>query len=117
MNIALWVVQILLAAMFIMAGGMKAFAYEKAKASIPWVKETSPGFVRFIGIAELLGGIGLILPVALNITPSLTGIAGLGIALIMLLAVIFHARRKENKPIGMNVIVMLIAIFVVIGRL
>jgi uncharacterized membrane protein YphA (DoxX/SURF4 family) len=117
MNIALWVAQILLAAMFIMAGTMKAFAYEKAKASIPWVKETSRGFVRFIGIAELLGGIGLILPVAFNITPSLTGIAGLGFALIMLLAVIFHVRRNENKVIGMNVIIMLIAIFVVIGRL
>jgi uncharacterized membrane protein YphA (DoxX/SURF4 family) len=117
MNIALWVAQILLAGMFIMAGTMKAFAYEKAKASIPWVKETSPGFVRFIGVAELLGGIGMILPVALDITPSLTGIAALGIALIMLLAAVFHARRKENKEIGMNVIIMLIAIFIVIGRL
>jgi uncharacterized membrane protein YphA (DoxX/SURF4 family) len=117
MNIALWIVQILLAGMFIMAGIMKAFAYEKAKATIPWVKETSPGFVRFIGIAELLGGIGLILPAALDIIPSLTGIAALGIALIMLLAAIFHARRKENKEIVMNVIMMLVAIFVVIGRL
>jgi LPXTG-motif cell wall-anchored protein len=47
----------------------------------------------------------------------LTGIAALGIALIMLLAAVFHARRKENKEIAMNVIIMLIAIFIVIGRL
>jgi uncharacterized membrane protein YphA (DoxX/SURF4 family) len=117
MNIALWIAQILLAGMFIMAGTMKAFAYEKAKEKLPWAKDFSEGFVRFIGLAELLGGIGLILPGALGIAPILTGIAAIGIALIMLFAAVFHAKRKENQAIGMNVIVLIIAVFVVVGRL
>jgi uncharacterized membrane protein YphA (DoxX/SURF4 family) len=116
MNIALWIAQILLGGMFIMSGAMKAFAYEKTKASMPWVKDSSEGLVKFIGFAELLGGIGLILPGALDIAPILTGIAAIGIALIMLFAAIFHARRKENQAIGMNIVMLLIAVFVVIGR-
>jgi uncharacterized membrane protein YphA (DoxX/SURF4 family) len=117
MNIALWIAQILLAGMFIMAGAMKALTYEKAKASLPWVKDASVGLVRFIGFAELLGGIGLILPGITGIAPVLTVIAALGIALIMLLAAIFHARRKENQAIGMNAVILLVAVFVVIGRI
>ncbi|MEJ1715093.1 DoxX family protein, partial [Escherichia coli] len=74
MNIALWIVQILLALMFLMAGSTKAFSYEKAKTSLPWVKDSSKGLVSLIGLAELLGGIGLILPYSLGIAPILTPI-------------------------------------------
>ncbi|MUT65959.1 DoxX family protein [Paenibacillus sp. NEAU-GSW1] len=117
MNIALWVVQGLLALMFIFAGMTKAFQYEKAKASMPWVKDASKSLVTFIGLVELLGGIGLILPWSTDIAPSLTPIAAIGLALIMLFAVVFHAKRKENQAIGMNIILLVLAIFVVIGRL
>ena len=117
MNIALWIVQVLLGLMFLIAGAMKAFAYEKAKASLPWVKDKSKGLVTFIGVAELLGGIGLILPYALDIVPTLTPIAAFGIALIMILAAAFHAKRKEYQGIGMNIILLALALFVVIGRL
>jgi uncharacterized membrane protein YphA (DoxX/SURF4 family) len=116
MNIALWVVQIALGLAFLMAGSMKALQYEKAKASMPWVKDSSKGLVLFIGIAELLGGIGLILPGMFDIAPVLTGIAAIGIALIMLFAAIFHAKRKENQAIGINVVMLLIAVFIVVGR-
>ncbi|NOU97419.1 hypothetical protein GC093_29940 [Paenibacillus sp. LMG 31456] len=67
MNIALWIVQGLLALMFITAGTMKAFQYEKAKTSLPWVKDSSKGLVTFIGVSELLGGLGLILPQATGV--------------------------------------------------
>lgn len=116
MNIALWIVQILLGLMFIMVGSMKAFSYEKAKASLPWVKDSPKGLVTFIGVAELLGGIGLILPYALGIAPILTPIAAFSLAVVMILAAIHHVRRKEQGSI-MNIILLALALFVAFGRM
>ena len=117
MNVALWIVQILLGLMFLMAGSMKAFSYEKAKASLPWVKDSSKDLVTFIGVAELLGGLGLILPYALGIAPILTPIAAFGLVVVMVLAAGFHAKRKEYQGIGMNIILLALALFVAIGRM
>ncbi|MGO4108660.1 DoxX family protein [Paenibacillus sp. YAF4_2] len=116
MNIALWIVQGLLAFMFISAGMMKSFQYEKVKTTMPWAKDASKGFVAFVGVSELLGGLGLILPWATDIAPVLTPIAAIGIAVIMLMAAVFHARRAEYSGIGMNIILLALAVFVVIGR-
>ncbi|WP_136605312.1 DoxX family protein [Paenibacillus dokdonensis] len=116
MNIALWIVQGLLGFMFIFAGSMKAFQYEKAQASLPWVKEYSKGLVTFIGISELLGGLGLIIPQATGILPILTPIAAIALAIVMVLAAGFHAKRKEYQGIGMNIILLALAVFVAIGR-
>ena len=116
MNIALWIAQILLGLMFLMAGSTKAFAYEKAKASLPWVKDYPKSLVTFIGVAELLGAIGMIVPHALDIVPILTPLAAIGLGIIMILAVVFHAKRKENQAIAMNIIVLALTIFVAIGR-
>ena len=116
MNIALWVVQIILGLAFIMFGSMKSFQYDKAKASLPWVKDSTKGMVTFIGVSELLGGLGLIVPYAAGIAPILTPIAALGLGLVMILAAGFHAKRKENQAIGMNIIFLALAIFVAIGR-
>jgi putative oxidoreductase len=116
-NIALWVVQGLLAAMFIMAGLMKSTQTIEALAeSLPWVESTSLALVRFIGISELLGGIGLLLPALLRIKPFLTTWAALGLAAVMLLAAIFHGSRGEFSAIGMNIVFMGMALFVAWGR-
>jgi len=117
MNILLWIVQGLLALMFLSAGMMKVFQYEKAKASLPWVKDSSKSFVTFVGLAELLGAIGLVLPLALNVMPVLTPVAALALAAVMLFAAIFHARRAEYKGIGMNVILLALLLLVFFGRL
>ncbi|MBT2756858.1 DoxX family protein [Mesobacillus foraminis] len=116
MNIALWIVQIILGLAFIMFGSMKALQYEKAKASLPWVKDYSKGFVTFIGVSELLGGLVLILPYAIGIAPILTPVAALGLGLVMILAAGFHSKRKEYQAIGTNIIFLALAIFVAIGR-
>src|SRR5689334_5286988 len=107
-NIALWVIQVVLASMFLMAGVMKAFQYERAKASLPWVKDVSRGTVTFIGIAELLGGLGLLLPALTGILPWLTPLAAGGLALIMLLAMGFHARRGERLAIVFNLTLLVL---------
>jgi uncharacterized membrane protein YphA (DoxX/SURF4 family) len=116
MDIALWIVQVILGLAFILAGFLKAFQYEKAKAGMPWVKDTSKGLVTFIGIAELLGGLGLILPYATGIVPALTPIAAAALGVIMILAAGFHGMRKENQAIGMNIVFLALALFVTIGR-
>jgi uncharacterized membrane protein YphA (DoxX/SURF4 family) len=116
MNIALWIVQVLLAGMFLMAGVMKAFQYERAKASLPWVKDVPRGLVTFIGISELLGGLGLLLPAITGILPWLTPLAGAGLALIMILAIGFHASRREGSAIAFNSVLLVLAAFVAYGR-
>lgn len=117
MNITLWVIQGLLATMFIMAGMMKAFQYEKAKEKLPWVKDVSKNLITFIGISELFGGIGLIAPQATGILPILTPVAAIGLSVIMLLAAQFHVSRKERPGVITNLVILVLAAFVAYGRL
>ncbi len=117
MNIVLWVLQILLAVLFLMAGGMKAFRYEIAKAKLPWVASAPRGFVTFVGLVEVLGAIGLIVPALTRILPMLTPLAALGLAFVMLVAVGFNFSHGEHKTIVLNVILLVMAAFVVYGRL
>jgi putative oxidoreductase len=117
LNISLWVAQGLLAAMFLMAGAMKSTQpIEQLATSLPWVKEVPTGLVRFIGIGEFLGAVGLILPSLLRIQPKLTTYAAIGIATIMLFALVFHVSKGETSLIGMNIVIGLIAAFVAWGR-
>ena len=117
MNIALWIVQGLLAAMFLMAGIMKTFQTSKAREQMPWAKDRSDGFIRFIGISEVLGALGLILPMVTGIFPWLTPIAAVGLSLIQLLAIFTeHLPKKEYNVIPVNVVLLGLAIFVVFGR-
>ena len=116
MNVALWTVQVLLAFAFIASGAMKLFAYEKYK--IQSEKNGPTGITRrlatFIGIAEIAGGLGIVLPMATNIAPWLSPWAAVGLATVMLLAIGFHVRRHES--VAVPVILFLLAGFVVFGR-
>jgi uncharacterized membrane protein YphA (DoxX/SURF4 family) len=117
MNIALWIVQGLLAVMFGMAGVMKTFQTSKAKEQMPWAKNRSDGFIRFVGISELLGAIGLILPLLTGILPWLTLLAAIGLTLIQLLAIFAeHLPKKEYNIIPVNIVLLVLAVFVVVGR-
>lgn len=118
MNIVLWVVQALLAIMFLMAGGMKASQpLDKLAKNMGWVKQYPAAFTRFIGIAEVLGAIGLILPPLVHILPWLTIAAAVGLALAMLCAVIFHIMRKEYTGFVAPLVLLLLSLFVAYGRL
>ena len=117
MNTALWIAQGLLAAMYLMAGMIKTFQTAKAKEQMPWTKERSDGFVRFVGISELLGALGLILPLVTGILPWLTPLAAIGLTLIQLLAIFTeHLPKKEYNVIPINVVLVALAVFVVFGR-
>lgn len=117
MNIVLWVVQILLALAFLMAGSMKASQpIEKLRKNMAWTAHTSPGTVRLVGTLELLGALGLILPAITHILPWLTPIAAIGLALTMIGAAILHIRLKEFSVLGVPLILFLLALFIVYGR-
>jgi uncharacterized membrane protein YphA (DoxX/SURF4 family) len=117
MNIAIWILQGVLGAMFMMSGTMKATS-EKSKLAVkmPWVNDYSAGMVKFIGVSQLLGGIGLIVPWATGILPILTPIAGVGLALVMLLAAIYHLGKKEYNAIGINALLGGLALVIAIAR-
>ena len=117
MNIALWIVQILLALAFAMAGIMKVTQpIDRLETRMGWVKDIGPRGVRLIGSLEILGAIGLILPAVTGILPWLTPVAAIGLALTMVGAMITHGRRGEYSSIGANVVLLILALFVVYGR-
>ncbi|WP_201003193.1 DoxX family protein [Paenibacillus glycanilyticus] len=116
MNITLWIIQGLTALGFIYSGWLKAFQYDKATASWGWVKDLPRELVVFIGLAELLGAIGVILPEALDIAPILTPVAAAALAVIVLLGAALHVSRKEYRELVVNLVFILLALFVAIGR-
>ena len=118
MNILLWLVQILLAAAFGMAGVMKATQPVDVLAAngIAWAPQVPLALVRFIGISELLGAVGLILPALTKIKPSLTPLAALGLLTIMILAMGFHVSRGEAGALPANIVLGGLAAFVAWGR-
>ena len=117
LHITLWIAQALLAAMFLMSGFMKlSQPIDQLSKMLPWAAQVPEALVRFIGVAEVLGAVGLILPSLLRIQPKLTPIAAVGLALVMLFAVVFHISRGETPMIGMNFILIAIAAFIAWGR-
>jgi len=119
MNLALWIVQILLAVLFLGQGVIKFAPPPNLPDMLQWVYDlhnASPGLSAFIGIAELLGVAGLILPGLTKIQPRLTPLAALGLMVVMVLAVIYHLQRGEPANIGFNVVVFILAGFVAYGR-
>ena len=118
MTIVLWIVQGLLALAFLLAGVMKTFMpLEGLKKNMTWVGNVPARLVRFIGIVEILGALGLVLPKLTKILPQLTIAAAIGLILVMVSAVVFHATRKEYSNIGTNIVVLLLAAFIAVGYL
>jgi uncharacterized membrane protein YphA (DoxX/SURF4 family) len=117
MNIALWILQGVLAAAFLMAGSMKVLRPTKQlEERMAWVGRFPAPVIRFIGTTELLGAVGLILPAATGIAPILTPLAASGLALMMVLAAIHHSRHKEYSGIATNAVLFAIAVVIAWGR-
>lgn len=117
MNIILWIVQVLAAASFIMAGGMKLMTpHDALAAQMTWVNYF-PAFVpKVIGTFEVLGALGLILPSLLRIKPMLTPLAALGLALLMAGAFITHLVLGEFAMSLPSLVLGLMAAFIAWGR-
>jgi uncharacterized membrane protein len=116
MNIALWVLQGLLAFTFGMAGNIKAFSYEKFKKQAG-DHAPSKNLASFIGLCEIAGAIGLILPQATGVVPVLTPVAASALALVMILGVGYHLQLKDPFSKAVPALVLFIlSVLVAIGR-
>jgi uncharacterized membrane protein len=117
MNVAVWVLQILLALAFLLAGMTKVSQpRQKLAASMGWVEDFSDTGVRTIGVLEILGGVGLLLPAVTGVATVLVPLAAVGLALLMVLAAATHRRRGELPMIGINAVLLLLAVVVAWAR-
>jgi putative oxidoreductase len=115
MRTALWIVQILLALVFLVSGSMKLFAFSQYAQMAPALADQR-GLVTFIGICEYAGAAGLILPALTGIMPVLTTWAAVGLATIMVLATGFHLSRGEVSHAVVTITLLVLASFVIFGR-
>jgi len=113
MNVALWIIQALLALLFLFAGGAKlVMAVEEMTKQIPL-----PGlFLRFIAVCEILGGLGLVLPWLLGIRPGLTPLAAAGLLIIMIGATALTLTTGDIVTAIFPLVVGLLCAFVAYGR-
>src|SRR6185436_5001282 len=115
MNIALWIIQGLLALLFLFAGSMKfIMSVEEMNRQSP---VTLPGaLLHFIGVCEILGGLGLILPMLLRIKPGLTPLAALGLIVIMIGAIVIAFIGGVPANAILPIVVLILLAFVAYGR-
>lgn len=118
MNVVLWIIAVVLAFAFFVAGLTKVSQpKEKLAASgMGYVEHFSPNTVKAIGVLEILAALGLTLPAALGVATALVPVAATGLVLLMVGAVITHARRREPQMIVVNVVLLAFAAVVAWGR-
>jgi uncharacterized membrane protein YphA (DoxX/SURF4 family) len=121
MNVALWIAQGLLALAFFGSGFTKLkddrLTYARTRPPMTsFAEDLSDRTFKTIGVLEVLGAVGLVLPRLTDIAPVLTSLAALGFFGLMIGAIVTHVRRGEQKLIGFNVALLLLALFVFWGR-
>lgn len=120
MNLALWIAAGLLIVVFLVAATTKLVIPREKLATAPggrWVEDFSPGALRAISFVEILGAVGLILPAVLHIAPVLVPLAAVGLALVMVGAIIMRLRRHDGpKAILAELAYLAVAVFVAWGR-
>ncbi len=119
MNNLLWIAQILLAAIFLFTGVSKLFAYKQLIGMVDARFKGGPagisrGLAAFIGLAEIAGALGVLSPPSLLPGHLLVRLAAAGLALIMVLAGIYHLRRQEEAAPAVTL--FLLALFIIVGR-
>ncbi|MQB46004.1 DoxX family protein [Rhizobium sp. ICMP 5592] len=117
--ILFWIAQLILASLFGLAGVMKTFMAPEALAAsgINYATELPYWLLRFIGICELSGAIGIVLPTLTRILPRLAPLAALGFVMIQVLAIGFHAVRGElAMALPLNIVLLSLSLFVLWGR-
>ncbi len=115
--VSVWVVQALLALLFVGTGLWKLLTpVPELAAMIPWAGEVSPTFLHTIAVIDLLGGLGVLLPSLTRIRPGLTVLAALGCAALQVSAIVFHLSRGEAASTPFNVLLVGLSLFVAWGR-
>ena len=116
METALWIAQVLLAAIFLVTGTTKLTQPRLKMAAGPmrWAADVTDRQFRTIGLLEVLGAIGLILPAALGIAPLLLPLAAVGLVLTMIGAIHVHVRHGETDRLAVPIVVLALALFVAV---
>ncbi|MES2171038.1 MAG: DoxX family protein [Actinomycetota bacterium] len=119
MTIALWITAVLLTVLYLGSGGVKVVRSQaQLKDAMIWTTHASAWQVKTVGALELLGALGVILPLATGIVPVLTAVAALCLALVQVVALVVHVRIKDVTPqLSLNVFLLLLAVAVAILRL
>jgi hypothetical protein len=118
MNLALWIVAGLLAALALFSGATKVILPKSTlDKSTDWTESTSAGFVKSLGILEILAAVGLILPAAFDIAPVMVAVTAVGWMLLMIGGMITHARFGHYKNVALCLALLAVAAFVAWGRL
>jgi len=122
MKTALWTAQVLWGVFFSITGFGKILWYKpalwnQALQVVPWLSAVPQDLAIFIGVAEFLGGVGLILPAITGVKPKLTPIAAIGLTLVMILAGFFHIVRGEYSFLLINVVLGGVTAFIAYERL
>ncbi|MCZ7532154.1 MAG: DoxX family protein [Acidimicrobiia bacterium] len=115
-NRLLWILQIFFGIYFIIIGVLHFVLPEGLPGPIEWMYDLGTTTHVIVGIAEVLGGLGLILPSVTRIRPELTVYAAVGLVLVMMGAIIWHATRSETSSLAQNVIIAALVGFVAYGR-
>ncbi|MFQ6393506.1 DoxX family protein [Nocardia sp. KC 131] len=119
MNLALWIVTGLLAVVALAGGITKTFVPKKKLAEAnggEWTADVSVGFVKTLGVLELLAAVGLILPAVLDIAPVMVPVTAVCWILLMVGAMTTHFRHGEFKLVVLNLAYLAMAVFVAVGR-
>ena len=115
MNIALWILQGLVALVMALTGGLKVVRpKDKLSEQFHWAKTWSPGRIKLLGLAEVLGAVGLIAPAATGILPVLTSVAAVCLAILMVGAVKTHLDLKE--PFAPAAVLVVLCLVIAVGR-
>ncbi|MEU4830845.1 DoxX family protein [Streptosporangium sp. NPDC023615] len=110
MEISYWIVAALLAVLYLYAGGRKILqSQERLQPMMGWVDTVPMPLVRLIGVLEVLGAAGLILPPLTGIAPPLAVAAAIGLVLIQVGGIVVHLRREEGRLIGLNIVLLVAA--------
>lgn len=117
LNVALWLAQFLLAGAYGLFGWMKSTQQlDKLAVIMKWIPDFPVWFVRGLGVVEILGAIGLLLPSLTRIQPRLTVLAALAILLHQFCAVTLHLMKGEASSLGLNGVLIVLAAFILLGR-
>ncbi|MGW2958400.1 DoxX family protein [Streptomyces sp. NPDC001220] len=119
MNLALWIAAGLLAAVALTGGISKTFVPREKLAAAHgggWTAEAGTGFVKTLGVLELLAAVGLVLPAATGTAPVLVPVTAACWILLMVGAMITHGRRGERAFVALNLVYLVLALVVAVGR-
>jgi uncharacterized membrane protein len=112
MNLVAWVLQILLGLYFVAIGIMHFVVPEGLPVQLSWMYDLPTWLHAVAGVAEIAGGLGLVLPSVTRIRPALTPLAAAGLVIVMVGAVIYHAGRGEGQNIAVNLVLAALLSFV-----